>query len=164
MSRVGGRGRANAAQQRSDTSRQLFGRERLGEVVVGACLEAGDDVVGVVAGGHHDDRYVARASDGAAQLEAVDARQHDVDQHDVGRHQAEQLDRLLAALGLVDRPALVLEGQLDGGTDAFVVLDGQDARTHVTHDAANGPRIASNRPAGPIRKPLVRPCVRLRWR
>ena len=56
---------------RADSS---FGRERLGEVVVGAGLEAGDDVVGVVAGRDHDDRHVARAAQRAAQLEAVDAR------------------------------------------------------------------------------------------
>ena len=43
----------------------------------------------------------------------------------------EEVDRLLAALGLVDDPALVLEGQLDGRTDALVVLDGQDACTHT---------------------------------
>ena len=38
-------------------------------------------------------------------------------------------------LGLVDRPALVLEGELDRRADALVVLDGQDACTHAPHDA-----------------------------
>jgi hypothetical protein len=77
---------------------------------------------------------VARAADGAAQLEPVDARQHDVDQHDVGRDAVEQLDRDLAALGLVDGPALVLERELDRRSDALVVLDGQDAGSHAHHD------------------------------
>ena len=49
----------------------------------------------------------------------------------------EQLDRLLAAAGLVDRPALVLERELDRRADAFVVFDGQDAGTHGRHDARN---------------------------
>ena len=34
--------------------------------------------------------------------------------------------------GLLDRPALVLEGHLHGRADALVVLDGQDARAHST--------------------------------
>ena len=66
--------RADAPQQGPDASGELLRRERLGEVVVGACLETGDDVVGVVAGGDHDDRYVTVTAQGAAQLEAVDAR------------------------------------------------------------------------------------------
>ena len=105
-------GRADAPQQRPDARRQLLRHERLGEVVVGACLEPGDDVVGVVAGGHHHDRHVAVTTDRAAQLEPVDARQHDVDQHDVGALALERLDGGLARRHALDRPALVLEGQL----------------------------------------------------
>ena len=44
------------AQQGADAGRQLLRRERLGEVVVGARLEAGHHVVGVGAGRDHHDR------------------------------------------------------------------------------------------------------------
>ena len=33
-------------------------------------------------------------------------------------------------VGLLDHPALVLEGHLDGRADALVVFDGQDAGAH----------------------------------
>ena len=125
-----GLGGPHAAQQGPDAGRQLLRCERLGEVVVGAGFESGDDVVRVVAGGHHHDGDVAGAADRAAQLESVDARQHDVDQHDVGLSACEQLDRLLTALCLVDGPTLVLERELDGRADAFVVLDGKDSCAH----------------------------------
>ena len=125
------------AEQRPDAGRQLLRGEGLGEVVVGAGLEPGHDVVGVGAGRHHHDRHVAGAPQRAAQLEAVDARQHDVDEHDVGRLAVEGVDRLLAAAGLLDRPALVLEGHLDSGADPLVVLDGQDASAHSHHRAAS---------------------------
>ena len=125
-------GLAGPPQQRADAGRQLLRGERLREVVVGAGLEAGDDVVGVGPGGDHDDRDVARAPDRPAHLEAVDAREHDVDEHDVGRVAVERLERVLAGLGLLDLPALVLEGHLDRGADALVVLDGQDARAHAS--------------------------------
>ena len=129
--------RADAPQQGPDASRQLLRGERLGEVVVGARLEPGDDVVGVVAGGDHHDRHVAVTAQRAAQLEAVDARQHDVDQHHVGQRAVEQVDRVLAAAGLVDGPALVLERQLHRRADALVVFDGQDAGSHGSHDASD---------------------------
>ena len=133
---VSGLGAACSPEQRPDAGRQLLRRERLGEVVVGARLEPGDDVVGVVAGRDHDDRHVARLAQRAAQLEPVDARQHDVDQHDVGGLAAERLERVLAAGGLLDGPALVLERQLHRRADALVVLDGQDPGSHSLNGAA----------------------------
>ena len=66
-----------------------LGSERLREVVVGTCLEAGDDVVGVGACRHHHDRHVARLAQRPAQLEPVDSWKHDVDQDHIGRLPAE---------------------------------------------------------------------------
>ena len=47
----------------------------------------------------------------------------------------ERFDGLLAGSGAFDRPALVLERQLDRLADALVVLDGQDSCSHGDHDA-----------------------------
>ena len=128
---------------RADSS---FGGERLGEVVVGAGLEPGDDVVGVVAGGDHHDRHVAvRRSVRHSSNPSMPGSMMSISTTSgVGR--VEQLDRLLAALGLVDRPALVLERQLHGGADALVVFDGQDAGSHIPHDAAYGARCRDHSP------------------
>ena len=79
----------------------------------------------------------------AAQLEAVDARQHDVDQHHVGGRAREQLDRLLTTLGFVDGPTLVLERELHRRPDAFVVLDGKDSCSHAHMMPENGSRTRS---------------------
>ena len=128
---MAGGARTNSPQQGADARRQLLRGEGFGQVVVGPGLEPGDHIVGVVAGGDHHDRHIARAAQRSAQLEPVDAREHDVDEHDVGRVAMELLDRLLATLGLVDDPSLVFEGELHRRTDALVVFDGQDACTHA---------------------------------
>ena len=140
--RIGG---AGPPQQGPDAGRELLGGERLGEVVVGAGLEPGHHVVGVGPGGDHDDRDVAVAADRPADLEAVDAREHDVDQHDVGGVAVERVEGVLAVVGLLDGPALVLEGHLDRGADAFVVFDGQDAGTHRPIVPDRGPEMADTR-------------------
>jgi hypothetical protein len=53
--------RLAAPQQRADARNQLLGRERLGDVVVRARLEAGDLVELFGARGEEDDRQLARA-------------------------------------------------------------------------------------------------------
>ena len=74
--------------------------------------------------------HVGLAADGPADLEAVDVGEHDVDQHDVGGRLGELRQRLLAVLRLVDRPALVLEGQAHRRADALIVFDAQDPGAH----------------------------------
>ena len=131
-------GGAGPAQQGTDPRRELLGREGLGEVVVGARLEPGHDVVGVGAGGDHHDRHIGAAPDRPAHLEAVDAREHDVDEHHVGGLVLEVLEGVLAGGGLGHLPALVLQGQPHRGADALVVLDGEDARGHAQHPTRAG--------------------------
>ena len=119
------------AQQGPDAGGELLGLERLGDVVVGARLEPGHDVVAVGPGRHHDDRHVALAPQPPAQLEAVHAGQHDVDEHDVrrARRRASRAASSRAA-DIGDGIALVLEREPEGGADALVVLDDQDAGGH----------------------------------
>src|SRR3954447_4642336 len=77
---------ADAAQERGDPQRELLQRERLGDVVVAAADEAGDAVVLRVARGEEDHRHeVARGAQPAADLEAVDVGEHDVEHDEVRR-------------------------------------------------------------------------------
>ena len=99
--------------------------------------------MGVGPGGDHHDRHVARAPDRPADLEAVDAGEHEVDEHDIGGALAEGLEAVLAGRRLVDLVALVLEGEPHRRPDAFVVLDQEEAAGHtqmVSH--RRGPRQA----------------------
>ena len=132
---VGRTDRANASQQRPDASGELLRGEGFGEVVVGSGLETGHDIVRVVSRRHHHDRHVAVASQRAAQLETVHAGKHDVDQDDIRQASMKKVDRLFAASGFIDGPALVLESQLHRRTYALVVFYRKDAGSHGSHDA-----------------------------
>src|SRR6478752_3879818 len=63
--------RPGAAEQGPHARAELPDRERLGDVVVGAELEADDLVELVVAGGQHDDRHRAPGAELLADLEPV---------------------------------------------------------------------------------------------
>jgi hypothetical protein len=107
---------------------QLGEGERLRQVVVGAAVEPGDPVADRVARGqHHDRRPDSLAPQHAADLEAVDPRQHDVED-----------DRVV--LGRRRHPQSVLTPDRDVGGDALgdeappqqgghldLVLDDQDS-------------------------------------
>ena len=74
--------RAGAAEQGPDPGQQLVEGEGLGQVVVGAGVEAGDPVGHLVAGGEHEHRRaVAPLPQQAADGQPVDPRHHHVE-HD----------------------------------------------------------------------------------
>ena len=87
-----GLGLVVAAQPGAHPGDELLGLERLHDVVVGAGLQAHDDVDGVGLGRQHDDRHAGLGPDLAADLEAVDAREHDVEEHQVGAVVTERAD------------------------------------------------------------------------
>ena len=91
--------RLAAAQDRLDPRHKLPRVERLGQVVVGADLEADDLVHVVAAGREHDDRDVAFAPQRAADLHAVDLGQHQVEHDQRGLEGARLLQRLAAVVG-----------------------------------------------------------------
>src|SRR6266542_4222888 len=85
---------------------KLFGAEWLGHVIVGADLQAAQDVLFLVAGGQHDDRRLRLVPNAAADFEAIDLGQVAVEQDDVRVFAFPALQRLLAIHGRQDVVAL----------------------------------------------------------
>ena len=94
--------RGRAAQRGAQAGEQLVHPERLGHVVVGAGVERRDLVGLAVAHRQHDDRHRAPAPQPADHVDAVDAREPEVEDHDVGVVARRELERLLAVGGEVD--------------------------------------------------------------
>ena len=120
-----------AAQDGLDPRQQLGAAERLGDVVVGADLEA-DDAVDLVALGRQDDhrRRHALAAQDAEHLDAAHAGQHHVEEDEVEPLAAGGLERRLAIGGGGDLVALA--GQVEGErlAQGGIVLDQQQAPSH----------------------------------
>ena len=90
---LGGGAAVGAAQHRLHPRDELGGRERLGEVVVGAELEAEHAVDLAVAGGEEDHRDRRRLAEPAAHLEPVDVGQADVEHDQSGPVVGDRLER-----------------------------------------------------------------------
>ena len=86
------RGRGLAPKPGADPSDELLGLERLDDVVVGAGLEAEHDVDRVGLGRQHHDRHPRLGPDLLADIDAVAAREHQVEQHQVGLGVPEDAD------------------------------------------------------------------------
>lgn len=125
--------RGAAAQHGLDAGHQLAGREGLGDVVVGAGLEAGHLVLLLAAGGEHDERDAAGALLAAQALGELDARhagQHPVEQDQVGQGVA---DDALARLGVTGTQHVVTGPRQVGGDeflDGGLVFDEEDRGGH----------------------------------
>ena len=118
---------ADAAVERVDARRQLGGGEGLGDIVVRAGHKARDLVHFLRARREHDDADgLVRRTDAAADLEAVDIRQHDVQNGHAGvRVFLQALKRLAAGPGLDGLIARPLEIDDDEAADADLVLQNQ---------------------------------------
>ena len=105
--RIGGIVDFCAAQQSPHAGQQLFEGEWLGQIVVGAGVEAGDPLGDRVAGGQHQDRQIiAGAAQLTADLQTVQPRHHDVEHEPVGPVGGDHLQGLDAVLRQRDRVAI----------------------------------------------------------
>ncbi len=96
LHRVVGR---DAAQRDADPGQQLFGTERLGDVVVGAEVERLHLVGLVAARREHDDRHLRGPPDAPADLGAFEIGQAEVEHDEIGRMIGGQPQRLGAGAG-----------------------------------------------------------------
>jgi hypothetical protein len=119
---------AGAAQHGADAAAQLGQAERLGDVVVGAGLEALHRVGLAVERGEHDDRdHVALGAQLARDVVARRPRpQRDVEQHHVEAVLRRVRERLLAVGHRGDVVALARERALDQRAEVRLVVDDQD--------------------------------------
>ncbi len=127
---VGQRG-PDAAQHGADTRHQLGRRERLGDVVVGAGVEAAHAIALLTARRQHDDRQVGGGGLAAqlpANLDPRHQRQHPVEQDEIGRVVLHRGERLLAVIGDRDVEACLLEVVAQQLDQCGLVLDDQHAR------------------------------------
>lgn len=103
--------------------RQLPHRERLGHVVVGADPEPDQHVGLVVARGEHQHRHRAGGLHTAADLQSVEAGQHDVEDQQIGLPGLGGVDgRRPVARGLHEKSLGAQTGR-DGVDDRRIVLD-----------------------------------------
>ena len=171
-----GEGRGlDAAEHGADPGDELARAERLDHVVVGAELEAGDPVDLVAAGREDQDRDARVAADRADDVEAVDARQAEVEDERVGPPGPGEREGRGSVGGADDREPRVLEVVADEARDLRLVLDDED-RAHgspnTRSDAGRGypPGVAGREVSRPWPAPLVggaggvRPAASSSWR
>ena len=116
----GGRVAGGAAQHGLHAADELGDGEGLGDVVVGAGLEADDLVELGVLRREHQHVGVAELADPAADLDAVDVGQAEVEDDQVEVVQRSRADRGLPVGGLIDVEALLHQQ----GADEHAVLGG----------------------------------------
>src|SRR6185369_647911 len=148
-----------ASEHRLDPAQELAQPEWLGEVVVGPELQA-DDLVDLFIPGreHEDGRLRAGRAEPPQDLEAVHARQADVEEDQVGSGGGGQLEAFLAGPRERDLVALLLEGVLEPARDGVLVFDDQDRGCHLPTKRTPG----AARP--PTRACVAPPLVRNSWR
>ena len=111
-----------------DARQQLARVEGLGQVVVGADLEADDAVDVLDLGGEHDDRrrVVGRAQ-AAADRQAVFAGQHQVEHDQVDGLARQHAVQRLGVFGQQDLEAFLRQVAAQQVADARIVVDDDDA-------------------------------------
>jgi hypothetical protein len=132
-----------APHQGTQPSKQLLEGERLGQVIVGARVQAGDPVVDLVAGGKHDHRRLDPVlPEPAANLHPILLRDHEVEDDRVVSRCLGQLLGALPVRGDVDGVALVLQELLEQRRQFPLVLDKQEIHRNVLPKCSVGTNCA----------------------
>ena len=120
-------GALDSAQHGAHPAYQLLRAERLGDVIVGAQLQAEDAVDLLAACGQHDDRRVRGGAQPAGDLQPVDFGQHEVKHHQVEALARQQVQRCLTILRGRHLKAGSLQIEADDLSDAGLVIDHQNS-------------------------------------
>ena len=134
-------GRTAAARHRPHARDQLARRERLGDVVVGAQLEAEHLVALVHTPRHHDHGDAAGLGvllEAAADLPAVELGHHDVEEDHVGLAVPGVAHGIGAVAQDGDVVAFLVEVEADQLRDVLLVLDHQDPTEALAPGRAGG--------------------------
>jgi len=118
-----------APEEKFDAGEEFARAEGLGDVIVGACFEGGDQVVFSTAGGEHDDGQALEQKVLAGfreKLEAGDARKHGVEEEEVGRGLFQGGAAGEAVGGIGDLEAAFFEFVADEHNNVGVVLDNEN--------------------------------------
>ena len=118
------RAAAGAAQHGFEAGQELFGLERLFDIVVGAQLETHDFVEGVAA--RRQDQHGNRRLEPhfAQHVETRFAGQHEIEEHGVRRFHPEKTERLFPARRRADAIAVLFQIQPQQFENIRVVVDG----------------------------------------
>src|SRR5688500_18864218 len=128
-----------AAHQRADACHQLRERKRLDEIVVGTAVEAGHPILQRIARGEHEHgRLEAARAQRAQDLEAVPARQRQIEQDRVERFGVDAEERRFASPLDDDVVLLALKALAQGVGDFLFVLDYENAHGCTASPIAQG--------------------------
>ncbi len=120
---------ARTPEDGADARHQLGQRERLDDIIVGACGKPPDAVALLAPRGEQENRdgaaFFARAQ-APAQLDAGDARQHPVEHDQIGRALGDGHFGLIAAMDDIDFIAFCFEVIAQEERERLFVLDNQD--------------------------------------
>jgi hypothetical protein len=121
---VGVPGLDAAAAECAEAGEEFLEGERLGEVVVGSGVEATDAILNAVEGGEKEDGCVDTvAPESAADFEAVDRGEHDVEDDDVVAAVHRHLEAFLAVVGEVYGVSFLFEDTADKLGEAALVFN-----------------------------------------
>jgi hypothetical protein len=126
-----------APQHRAHPCEQLARVEGLGQIIIGAHLEA-HDAIGVLADrGQHDDRHRRGRADAAAEAQPVLARQHEVEHDEADAGAVQRLHHGSAVVRDRDPVAVLRQEFRQEGADFLVIVDDEEMRSR-NHAAVSG--------------------------
>ena len=120
-------------QQRPDPREHLLERKRFDQVIVGPAVQAPHAILERIARGQNQHRcLVSPLAQRSEDLQAVAARQHEIEQDGVERFGVQTEKRTFARVLDRDVVAFTVESFPEGIGDLLFVLDDEDPRRHVS--------------------------------